>query len=127
MHHITTGAGNDIERPPDMARKMVLRVGMSELGPMSFGKREEQISWARDRASIAITVRPLRSALTNRSRSWCRKATIGHARLSRRSRTRFTRIALALLEREVLDGAEVHQLIAGETLRPFETAAANST
>ncbi|MEP6962188.1 MAG: ATP-dependent zinc metalloprotease FtsH, partial [Acidobacteriota bacterium] len=41
MSQITTGAGNDIERATDMARKMVCEWGMSELGPMSFGKREE--------------------------------------------------------------------------------------
>ena len=48
MHHITTGAGNDIERATDMARKMVCEWGMSELGPMSFGKREEQIFLGRE-------------------------------------------------------------------------------
>ncbi len=48
MHHITTGAGNDIERATDMARKMVCEWGMSELGPLSFGKREEQIFLGRE-------------------------------------------------------------------------------
>ena len=48
MHHITTGAGNDIERATDMARKMVCEWGMSELGPMSFGKKEEQIFLGRE-------------------------------------------------------------------------------
>ena len=48
MNHITTGAGNDIERATDMARKMVCEWGMSELGPMSFGKKEEQIFLGRE-------------------------------------------------------------------------------
>ena len=48
MHHITTGAGNDIERATDMARKMVCEWGMSELGPLSFGKKEEQIFLGRE-------------------------------------------------------------------------------
>src|SRR5207244_9890230 len=48
MHHITTGAGNDIERATEMARKMVCEWGMSELGPMSFGKKEEQIFLGRE-------------------------------------------------------------------------------
>jgi cell division protease FtsH len=48
MHHVTTGAGNDIERATDMARKMVCEWGMSELGPLSFGKREEQIFLGRE-------------------------------------------------------------------------------
>ena len=43
MKHITTGAGNDIERATEMSRKMVCEWGMSELGPLSFGKKEEQI------------------------------------------------------------------------------------
>ena len=48
MHHMTTGAGNDIERATDLARKMVCEWGMSELGPMSFGKKEEQIFLGRE-------------------------------------------------------------------------------
>ena len=48
MHHMTTGAGNDIERATDMARKMVCEWGMSELGPLSFGKKEEQIFLGRE-------------------------------------------------------------------------------
>ena len=48
MQHITTGAGNDIERATDLARKMVCEWGMSELGPLSFGKREEQIFLGRE-------------------------------------------------------------------------------
>ena len=46
---MTTGAGNDIERATDLARKMVCEWGMSEkLGPMTFGKKEEQIFLGRD-------------------------------------------------------------------------------
>ena len=48
MKQITTGAGNDIERATDMARKMVCEWGMSDLGPLSFGKREEQIFLGRE-------------------------------------------------------------------------------
>ena len=48
MHHMTTGAGNDIERATDLARKMVCEWGMSELGPISFGKKEEQIFLGRE-------------------------------------------------------------------------------
>jgi cell division protease FtsH len=48
MHHMTTGAGNDIERATEMARKMVCEWGMSELGPLSYGKKEEQIFLGRE-------------------------------------------------------------------------------
>ena len=45
---MTTGAGNDIERATELARKMVCEWGMSELGPLSFGKKEEQIFLGRE-------------------------------------------------------------------------------
>src|SRR6202023_4259886 len=48
MGHITTGAGNDIERATDLARKMVCEWGMSELGPLTFGKKEEKIFLGRE-------------------------------------------------------------------------------
>ena len=66
MHHVTTGAGNDIERATDMARKMVCEWGMSDLGPLSFGKREERSSWAAKSPSIAITAKPPPSASTSK-------------------------------------------------------------
>ena len=46
---ITTGAGNDLERATDLARKMVCEWGMSEaMGPLTFGKKEEQIFLGRE-------------------------------------------------------------------------------
>ena len=48
LSHITTGAGNDIERATEIARKMVCDWGMSELGPLSFGKKEEAIFLGRE-------------------------------------------------------------------------------
>ena len=50
---ITTGAGNDIERATDMARRMVCEWGMSELGPLSFGSKEEPVFLGRDFAQRA--------------------------------------------------------------------------
>jgi len=48
LHHMTTGAGNDIEQATALARKMVCEWGMSELGPLTFGKKEEQIFLGRE-------------------------------------------------------------------------------
>ena len=45
---MTTGAGNDIERATELARKMVCEWGMSDLGPLTFGKKEEQIFLGRE-------------------------------------------------------------------------------
>jgi cell division protease FtsH len=120
MHHITTGAGNDIERATEMARKMVCEWGMSELGPLSFGKREEQIFLGREIAqhrdyseATAIRIDEQVKKLVQEGYNRARAIIEDKAEA-------LERIALALLEREVLDGSEVHQLIAGETLRAFE-------
>src|ERR1700729_3708927 len=48
LNQMSTGAGNDIERATDMARKMVCEFGMSDLGPLTFGKKEEQIFLGRE-------------------------------------------------------------------------------
>ena len=48
LGHMTTGAGNDIERATDLARKMVCEWGMSEMGPLTFGRPEQEIFLGRD-------------------------------------------------------------------------------
>jgi cell division protease FtsH len=116
MHHITTGAGNDIERATDMARKMVCEWGMSDLGPMSFGKKEEQIFLGREIAqhrdyseATAILIDEQVRKLVDAGYDCARKI------IEERS-DGLARIAEALLEREVLDGAEVRLLIDGQVL-----------
>jgi cell division protease FtsH len=123
MHHITTGAGNDIERATDMARKMVCEWGMSELGPMSFGKREEQIFLGREIAqhrdyseATAIRIDEQVKKLVQNGYDRAKKCIEERA-------DALERIALALLEREVLDGSEVRQLIEGTSLSPVRTSA----
>jgi cell division protease FtsH len=116
LHQMTTGAGNDIERATEMAHKMVCEWGMSELGPLSFGKKDEQIFLGREIAQhrdyseatairIDEQVRRLVEEGYNRAREI----------IQQRSEA-LVRIAEALLEREVLDGAEVLDLINGKPL-----------
>ncbi|HYK16486.1 MAG TPA: ATP-dependent zinc metalloprotease FtsH [Bryobacteraceae bacterium] len=119
MHHITTGASNDIERATDMARKMVCEWGMSELGPLSFGKKEEQIFLGREIAQH----RDYSEATAIRIDEQVRKLVeAGYARarqIIEEKSDALVRIAEALLEREVLDGSEVKMLIDGESLAPI--------
>jgi cell division protease FtsH len=119
MKHITTGAGNDIERATDLSRKMVCEWGMSELGPLSFGKKEEQIFLGREIAQhrdfsedTALQIDKQVKKLVQQGYDRARKI------IEDRSDA-MVRIAEALLEREVLDGAEVKQLIDGEPLPAF--------
>ncbi|MGE5487954.1 MAG: ATP-dependent zinc metalloprotease FtsH [bacterium] len=122
MKHMTTGAGNDIERATELARKMVCEWGMSDLGPLSFGKKEEQIFLGREIAQH----RDYSEATAIRIDEEVRRI-VGRAYDSARSiieerSDALVRIAEALLEREVLDGEEIHKLIQGGTLAPLHPA-----
>jgi len=121
MKQMTTGAGNDIERATDMARKMVCEWGMSDLGPLSYGKKEEQIFLGREISqhrdyseSTAIAIDAQVRKLVDNGYARARK-------FIEANKDAMVRIAEALLEREVLDGSEVKQLIQGETLSAFRT------
>ena len=116
MHHMTTGAGNDIERATDLARKMVCEWGMSELGPLSYGKKEEQIFLGREIAQH----RDYSEETAIRIDEQVKKLVQGgydtaKAIIEERSEA-LVRIAEALLVREILDGAEVMAIIRGEPL-----------
>jgi cell division protease FtsH len=116
IKHVTTGAGNDIERATDLARKMVCEWGMSELGPLSFGKKEEQIFLGREIAQHRDYSEETALKIDEEVR---RLVDAGYQRARRIIEERsdaMVRIAEALLEREVLDGAEVRQLIDGEPI-----------
>jgi len=116
LDQMTTGAGNDIERATEMAHKMVCEWGMSELGPLSFGKKDEQIFLGREIAQhrdyseeTAIKIDQQVRKLVEDAYSRARAIIVDRS-------DALVKIAEALLEREVLDGAEVLDLIAGKQL-----------
>jgi len=121
LDHMTTGAGNDIEQATDLARKMVCEWGMSGMGPLTFGKKEEQIFLGREISqhrdySEATAIRI--DAEVNRMVSE------GYARAKQiieDNHDAMVRISETLLEREVLDGEEVKALIEGRELPPIPT------
>ena len=116
LGHITTGAGNDIERATDIARNMVCEWGMSDLGPLAFGKKEEAIFLGREIAQhrdfsedTALQIdREVKRIVSN-----------GYEKaknlLSTHKET-LDNIAQALLVREVLDANEVKLLMEGKPL-----------
>jgi cell division protease FtsH len=119
IRQMTTGAGNDIERATDLARKMVCEWGMSELGPLSFGKKEEQIFLGREIAQHRDYSEETAIRIDEQVKKVVQGGydTASHI-IDERSDALVT-IAEALLERELLDGAEVMQIINGETLAPL--------
>jgi cell division protease FtsH len=118
MKHVTTGAGNDIERATDLARKMVCEWGMSELGPMSFGKKEEQIFLGREIAQHRDYSEATAIEIDKQVRSLVDGGYREAKRIIAENGEGLVRIAKALLEREVLDGAEARALIDGNDLPP---------
>ena len=110
---ITTGASNDIERATELARAMVCEYGMSEMGPLTFGKKEEQIFLGREIAQhrdfsedtaikIDHQVKQIVTAQYQRARD-----------IIEESRDVMIRLAECLLERETLDAVEIRRIVAG--------------
>jgi cell division protease FtsH len=127
LDQVTTGAGNDIERATDLARKMVCEWGMSDLGPLSFGKKEEQIFLGREIAQhrdysedTAIKIDAQVRKLVDDAYERARNIILQH-------RDAIVRIAEALLEREILDGAEVKALIEGAAFPAASQAGGEGT
>jgi cell division protease FtsH len=109
---VTTGAGNDIERATELARKMVCEWGMSEkLGPLTFGKKDEEVFLGRDFGSkrdfsdqVALEIDKEVKRLVVESYERTTRMLTEHIHTLRA-------IAEALLEKEVLEGVEVDQIV----------------
>jgi cell division protease FtsH len=116
LGHITTGAGNDIERATDIARNMVCEWGMSDLGPLAFGKKEEAIFLGRE---IAQHRDFSEDTALQIDREVKRIVNTGYEKaknILNSNKETLDRIAQALLEREVLDANEVRLLMEGKPL-----------
>ena len=111
QNDITTGAGNDIERATEMARRMVCEWGMSELGPLSFGSKDEPVFLGREfqqRSEYS------QETAVRIDREVSRIVQDGYERAKKilvEFRLVLDRISHDLLERETLDGEEVYRTI----------------
>jgi len=122
LHQQTTGAGDDLEKATEMARKMVCEWGMSDrLGPLTFGKNEEHIFLGREVArqkdysedtALMIDSEIKRIVLECASRA---------RQILEDNIEKLHALARALLERESLDGEEIARIL---RTRPFQEAAA---
>ena len=116
---VTTGAGNDLERATDLARKMVCEWGMSDkLGPLTFGQKEESMFLGRsfggrrelsDTMALEIDLEIKRIVTENYERA---------KRLLTEQMVSLTALAEALLEKETLDGLEIDQIISSAPSSP---------
>jgi cell division protease FtsH len=119
MSRMTTGAGNDIERGTDLARKMVCEYGMSRLGPLAFGKKEEQIFLGREIAQHRDFSEETARQIDAEVRSLVDQAYRSAYSILDENKPTMDRLAKALLERETLDAEEIRLVIEGKDLPPL--------
>jgi cell division protease FtsH len=119
MSRKTTGAGNDIERATDLARKMVCEYGMSRMGPLTFGKKEEQIFLGREIAQHRDFSEETARQIDAEVRSLVDDAYKSAYSILDNNKDIMHRMAQALLDRETLDAAEIRMIIEGKDLPPL--------
>jgi cell division protease FtsH len=115
---LTTGAGNDIERATSLARKMVCEWGMSELGPLTFGAKQEEIFLGREISQhrdyseqTAIAIDEAVRVIVMHGMKRAEDTLLEH-------RQTLDGLSDALLEREILDSDEIDAILRGEELPP---------
>ena len=114
LKHMTTGAGNDIERATELARKMVCEWGMSDkIGPLAYGKKDEEIFLGKEivrhrdyseSTAVEIDTEIKETVIKNYERA---------KSLLKKNMKVLKNVAAALLEKETLDGAEIDSIIQG--------------
>ena len=126
---ITTGAGNDLDRATELARKMVCEWGMSEaIGPLTFGKKEEQVFLGRDFSQqpeyspdTALKIdQAIKVIVTRNYDRGCE--------ILKTKKQELIRLAEELLIREVLNGEQVIRIVKGESIdEPMPTDGSSKT
>ncbi|MEK7395541.1 MAG: ATP-dependent zinc metalloprotease FtsH [Candidatus Poribacteria bacterium] len=118
----STGARDDLERSTDMARKMVCEWGMSEkLGPLTFGKREEQIFLGKELSTHKDYSEATALEIDKEIRSIVEQALSRAETLLNENVYKLDKLANALLERETLNAKEINELMEVEPIEPVAT------
>ena len=125
LNQMSTGAGSDIETATDLARRMVCEYGMSRLGPLTFGKKEEQIFLGREIAQHRDFSEETARQIDQEVRRLIDDAYQSARTILDANKDAMHRIAAALLERETIDAEEVQMLLEGKELPPIRSALAS--
>jgi cell division protease FtsH len=124
LNQMSTGAGSDIESATDLARRMVCEYGMSRLGPLTFGKKEEQIFLGREIAQHRDFSEETARQIDLEVRRLIDEAYQSAHAIVESHGDAMHRLAAALLERETIDAEEVRMLIEGIELPPMRSVLA---
>ncbi len=117
FNQLTTGAGNDITRATELARKMVCEWGMSEkLGPLSFGAKQEEVFLGREIAQHRDFSEETAELIDEEVRAIVNRCMERADTILLENLDTLHRLANALLEREILDSEEIDHILKGEPL-----------
>ncbi len=109
---MTTGAGNDLETATELARKMVCEWGMSTgMGPLTFGKQDENIFLGKEFSRHQDYSEATALKIDHEIRRFIESAYTASRETLEKQRDALDAVAKALLEREVLDGKDIFELI----------------
>jgi cell division protease FtsH len=118
LNSMSTGASNDIERATELARAMVCEWGMSELGPLAYGKKDQEIFLGREIAQHRDFSEETARKIDEQVRRFVDEGYSKAKKTIEDNREALIRVAEALLEREVLDAMDIKALIEGKDLPP---------
>jgi len=126
LKQMTTGASSDIERATSLARAMVCEWGMSPLGPMSFGKKEQEVFLGRDIGQTRDFSDDTAKQIDAEVKKFVDVAYKSAYDILDANHDIMHRMSAALLERETLDAADIALIIAGKDLPPMKSALAQA-
>ncbi|MGK7902538.1 MAG: ATP-dependent zinc metalloprotease FtsH2 [Hormoscilla sp.] len=115
---VTTGAGNDLQQVTGMARQMVTRFGMSDLGPLSLESQTGEVFLGRDLMSRSEYSEEIASRIDAQVRSIVEHCYDDAKRMIRENRTAIDRLVDLLIDRETIDGEEFRQIVAEYAIVP---------
>ena len=115
---VTTGAGNDLQQVTGMARQMVTRFGMSDLGPLSLESQTGEVFLGRDLMSRSEYSEEIASRIDAQVRSIVEHCYDDGKRIIRENRAAIDRLVDLLIEKETIDGEEFRQIVAEYAIVP---------
>ena len=119
----TTGAANDFEKATEIARKMVCQWGMSELGPLTFGERDDLIFLGRDLAVNKNFSEKTSEHIDEEVKKIIMSSYDRTRELMEKNKDKLVRIAELLLEKEAVGSEEINAIVDGKKAAPEAPAA----
>jgi len=122
LEKTTTGAANDFEKATEIARKMVCQWGMSDLGPLTFGERDDLVFLGKDLAMHKNFSEKTAELIDAEVKKIINKRYERTEELLKKNRTKLIKIAEALLEKEILTSDEIELIIKGKKIKRIKKA-----